>query len=158
MAYCDYIKQKFKDNSPYEKKLDTAFAIISLGHVSEAEYTAFNGLLNKGIDIVKNDSIKFYLDRYYSHSKHLAEVENYFENSKFYRQQIYPKYFKSYKYGREAIPIDYNQLKTNSEFSIALDYTINDAYFFRGWSKHKKEDAFRLIDLLQAELKLNIND
>ena len=154
LVYGNYIKQKFEDNSAYEKRLDTAFALISSSYLQTAEHIPFNNLLNKGIDIVKNDSIKFYLNRYYNHSKHLEEVENYFENSKYYRQHIYPKYFKSYKYGREAIPIDYEKLKTNSEFKIALDYTINDAYFYSDWSEHKKEDALRLLDFIQEELQL----
>ena len=158
LAYSDYIKRKFQDNSPYEKRLDTAFAVISNGYVREADYTAFNSLLNTGIDIVKNDSIKFYLNRYYAHSEHLVEVENYFENSKFYRQHIYPKYFKAYKYAREAIPNDYNVLKTSTDFAVALDYTINDAYFFKDWSVHKKEDALRLIRLLKQDLILKDND
>jgi len=154
LVYGDYIKQKFEDNSAYEKRLDTAFALISSSYLQTAEHIPFNNLLNKGIDIVKNDSIKFYLNRYYNHSKDLAEVENYFENSKYYRQHIYPKYFKSYKYGREAIPIDYEKLKINSEFKIALDYSINDAYFYSGWSEHKKEDALKLLRFIQEELQL----
>ena len=158
LTYSNYIKKKFKENSAYEKRLDTAFALISSSYLQLAEYIPFNNLLNKGIDIVKNDSIKFYLNRYYSHSEHLSKVETYFENSKYYRQHIYPKYFKSYKYGREAIPIDYEELKSNSEFKIALDYTINDAQFFKGWSEHKKEDALRLLGLIRKELKLKDND
>ena len=158
LEYSNYIKKKFQDNSPYEQRLDTAFAIISLGHVQEAEYTAFNSLLNTGIDIVKNDSIKFYLNKYYTNSEYLVKVEEYFENSKFYRQRIYPKYFKSYKFAREPKPINYELLKTNSEFNIALDYTINDAIYFKRWSEHKKEDALRLIGLLEDELQLRAND
>ena len=154
LVYGNYIKQKFEDNTAYEKRLDTAFALISSSYLQVAEHIPFNNLLNKGSDIIKNDSIKFYLNRYYNHSKHLEETENYFENSKYYRQLIYPKYFKSYKYGREAIPIDYEQLKTNSEFKIALDYTINDAYFYSGWSEHKKEDALRLLGFIKEELQL----
>ena len=158
LVYGNYIKQKFEDNSAYEKRLDTAFALISSTYLQTAEHIPFNNLLNKGIDIVKNDSIKYYLNRYYEHSKFLKEAENYFKNSKYYRQHIYPKYFKSYKYGLEAIPMDYEQLKTNSEFKIALDYTINDAYFYRSWSEHKKEDALRLLGLIQEELQLKNND
>jgi len=158
LVYGNYIKQKFEDNTAYEKRLDTAFALISSGYLQVAEDIPFNNLLNKGIDIVKNDSIKFYLNRYYDHSISLKEIDNYFENSKYYRQHIYPKYFKSYKYGREAIPIDYEQLKTNSEFNIALDYTMNDAYFYKSWSEHKKEDAVRLLGLIKEELKLKDND
>jgi Family of unknown function (DUF6090) len=158
LVYSNYIKNKFQDNTAYEKRLDTAFALISSAYIQEAEYIPFNNLLSKGFDVLKNDSIKFYLNRYYDHSKHLAEIEEYFENSKFYRQHIYPKYFISYTYGREAIPINYEQLKTNSEFKIALDYTINDAHFFKTWSEHKKEDALRLLGLIEEELQFTDHD
>jgi hypothetical protein len=81
-------------------------------------------------------------------------VENYYENSKYYRTVIYPKYFKSYKHSREAKPIDFESLKKANEFLIALDYTINDAQYYQNWSEHRREDARELLQILKGYLKI----
>lgn len=158
LEYADYIKIKFREGGPYEQKLDTAFAQIAISHVHRPDYTAFNRIESVGIDIIKNDSVRDLIVRYYDFSKHIAYVENYFENSKYYRQHIFPKYFKTYKYGREAKPVDYGSLMTNSEFSIALDYSINDAYFFKNSEQRRLQDAQTLIRLLEDELNTAIDD
>ena len=152
LEYADYIKMKFIDSSAYEKKLDTAFAQIAISHLYSPDYTAFDRVTSVGVDIIKNDSIRDLMVHYYDISRHLQKVETYFENSKYYRQQIFPKYFKSYKYGREVVPVDYEALKKNTEFRVALDYSINDALFFRNWARHRSDDAKELIRMLKEKL------
>ena len=154
LDHATYIKQKFNDNTPYEKKLDTSFAFVSNVFINEADYIVYNRILDVGIDIIKNDSLKNFLMTYYNHSKYYKNIEQYYENSKYFRQHIYPSYFKSFKHSREAIPIDYENLKTASEFNIALDYCINDAQFFKNMSIHRKEDALDILKILKQVLKL----
>ena len=158
MEYANFIKTKFHDDSPYEQKLDTAFAQIAITHVYRPDYAAFNRIESVGIDIVKNDSLRDLLVQYYDFSKHIAYVENYFENSKYYRQKIFPKYFKTYKYGWEAKPVNYETLKSSSEFLIALDYSINDAYFFGNAARRRLKNAKKLISQLKEELKTPSDD
>jgi len=157
LEYAAYIKEKFANGTPYQKRLDTAFAQIAIGHLYAPDYTAFDRLESVGVDIVKNDSIRNMTVHYYAFSRFLKEVEDYYENSKYYRQQIFPKYFKSYKYAREAVPVDYQALRESSEFRIALDYSINDAYWFKGRAAHRKKDALILIRLLEEMLKADPN-
>ncbi|WP_455168476.1 DUF6090 family protein [Aegicerativicinus sediminis] len=152
LEYADYIKIKFDDGSAYEKKLDTAFAQIAISHLYTPDYTAFDRITSVGVDIIKNDSLRNLMVHYYDTSRHLYSVETYFENSKYYRQHIFPKYFKSYKYGREVIPVDYESLKNSSEFRVALDYSINDAKYFKNWALHRRDDAKKLIALLNENL------
>ena len=154
VSYGNFIKKKFQDNSPYEKKLDTAFVLISEGYVTEVNYSTYNRIENVGLEIIKNDSIRTLMTQYYERSKHLKYIEDYFENTKFFRQQIYPKYFKSYRHSTYAIPIDYESLKINSEFNIALDYGLNDAKFFMRFSKIKKMEAKALLKLIKKEIQI----
>ena len=148
----ELIRERLDSPAPYEARLDTALAWISNINVREAEYTAFDRLRSIGVDLVKNDSLREMLVTYYDHSRFLKEVENYYENSKYYRTVIYPKYFKKYQYGRLARPVDFEALKKANDFRIALDYSINDAQYYRGWSRHRKEDATKLLALLEAYL------
>ena len=89
VSYGNFIKKKFQDNSPYEKKLDTAFVLISEGYVTEVNYSTYNRIENVGLEIIKNDSIRTLMTQYYEKSKHLKYIEDYFENTKFFRQQIW---------------------------------------------------------------------
>ena len=152
LIYSDFIKTKFKDNSAYEKRLDTAFAAISTFNIAESDYTPYEELKSVGLNIITNDSLRKYMVKYYEHSKHLQDTERYFENGKYFRREIYPKYFSEYQYGRIAVPVNYEALKANNEFLIALDYCINDAKFYRRWSLHRLEDARFLLKEIKNEL------
>lgn len=146
------IKERLDSDAPYEARVDTAFALISNINVVEANYTAYDRLVSIGVDLVKNDSLRNNLVSYYGHSRWLKHVENYYENSKYFRTVIYPKYFKTYKHSREAKPIDFQALKLANDFRIALDYSINDALFYGFWSQHRKADATDLLKELKAYL------
>lgn len=154
MHHANFIKEKFKENGPYDQKLDTSFAIISNGFVRKADHTSFDRILDIGVDIIRNDSLRKQLVVYYDHSTFLRYVEDYYENSKYFRQHIYPKYFRSYKHSREVIPVDYEALKTSTEFMVALDYCINDANYYGYWSRHRKQEALDLLGMLREELHL----
>ena len=153
LIFAEYIKTKFNESSPYEKRLDTAFAAISTFNIFEADYSPFEELKSVGLNIISNDSLRKYLVKYYDHSKHLQDTERYFENGKYFRREIYPKYFSQYQYGRIAVPVDYNSLINSNEFLIALDYCINDAKFYRRWSLHRFEDAKLLLKEIENILK-----
>ncbi|MEJ2585763.1 MAG: DUF6090 family protein [Robiginitalea sp.] len=152
------IKARLDSEAPYEARLDTAFAWISNINVVEAEYTAFNRLVNIGVDLVKDDSLRNALVSYYDHSRWLKEVEIYYENSKYFRTVIYPKYFKNFEHSRKAEPVDFQALKQANDFRIALDYSINDAKWYRGWSEHRKEDAIELLSLLKARMGKEVTE
>ena len=158
LEYADYIKMKFNDTSAYEKKLDTAFAQIAISHLYSPDYTAFDRITSVGVEIIENDSIRNLIVHYYDTSRFLQKVETYFENSKYYRQHIFPKYFKSYKYGREVVPVDYEALKKSSEFRIAMDYSINDAIYFRNRAQKRSDVANKLIEMLNKKLYKTSND
>lgn len=147
------IKERLDSEAPYETRLDTAFALISNINVIENNYTAFDRLESIGVDLVKNDSLRNKLVRFYDHSRYLKRIELYYENSKYFRTVIYPKYFKSFQHSREAKPVDFEALKQANDFRIALDYTINDAQFYMFWSNHRKEDARELLEELKAYLE-----
>lgn len=154
----EFLKEALNSDRPYDKKIDTAFAVISTLNISESNYLTYNKIKDLGMNIISNDSLRYYLSRYYETSLHLKSVERYYEVDKYFRNTIYPKYFKAYKYGRLAIPADYQLLKESNEIKVALDYVVNDVKFYSVYSKQRKEVALQLLNRLAQELNGNDHD
>jgi len=146
------IREKIDNDEPYEKSLDSSFAIINTFVIQEADYKAFERIENVGIEIITNEELKKSLINYYDKSKFVASVEN-GEIGDIFMQKVYPKFFKRFAYAQYAVPIDFEKLKNESEFLIHLDYCINDAKWYRGQSMIRKKWAIRLIGILDKELK-----
>ncbi len=94
-----------------------------------------------------------FLARYYNFSKFLTQVDRYFQNSAYFRQNIYPKYFKGYRYGALAEVVDYQQILESSEIKVAIDYCYNDANYYYRNSQRRVEGATSLIKAIKKELQ-----
>jgi len=149
------IKSKMEGNAPYENSMDEAFAIISVSYAYESDYSIFETIKSTGLDIIKNDSIRNSIVNFYNNSKHYARVDNTYNIAKYFRVNIYPKYFSSYVWGRKASPIDYEDLKNVNEFRIALDYVINDARYYRQNYTNQKDFAKRLHKAIIHEISMD---
>jgi Family of unknown function (DUF6090) len=154
----EFLKEALNSDRPYDKKIDTAFAVISTLNIRESNYLTYDKIKDLGMNIISNDSLRYYLSRYYENSLHLKNVELYYEVDKYFRTTIYPKYFKTYKFGREAIPADYQLLKESNEIRVALDYVVNDVKFYSMYSKRRKEMALLLLNTMAQELNGNGHD
>jgi hypothetical protein len=152
LLHAQILKNTFKYELPYVDSLSRSFAMVSVFTVIEADYTIFENIKAAGLSLIKNDSLRNKMIQYYNLSNYVAGVERYFENGKYFRQQIYPKYFNSYQYGVLAIPNDFETIKHSSEFNIALDYCINDAYFYLNWSAVRKQQCLELISMINSQL------
>ena len=152
-AESEWIIQQFDSDAPYISKMDSVLASISVFSFTEADYTAFNYLENVGIGIIKDQEMRDKITEYYRLSEHIYEVDKYFELNKYFRQEIYPKYFKRYRYGLYVVPNDFKALKQSNEFRIVLDMCYNDAIFYRGMTKGQKERAKELLKMIDKQLK-----
>lgn len=147
-----WVIQEFEKDSPYSPKMDTAFARISIFSFLEADYSAYEYLQNEGIGIIKDRDLRESISDYYGYSEFIEDVDNYFELNKYYRQEIYPKYFKRYRYGSLAVPKDYEELKKSTEFRVVVDMSFNDANFYYSQTLDQKERAIELLGKIKAEL------
>ena len=68
------------------------------------------------------------------------------------QEVIYPKFFKAWSYHGEAVPVDFESLKQESEFLITLDYLANSGRFFRGGTDTRIKSANLLLELIRQEL------
>jgi hypothetical protein len=114
-------------------------------------------LLTEIYEQLKDDTIRINrnikLFSYFEFSKFIANTDAYFELSKYYRTNIYPKFFKFYSYGYRCIPVDYEKLKTENQFKIALDYSLNDSRFYKSRLQRKKSYAVMLVSALSEKIK-----
>jgi len=149
------IKSKMEKNIPYDNSMEESFAIISVSYAYESDYSIFETIKSTSLGIIKNDSIRNWMVNYYNNSKHFANVHNTYNITKYFRTNVYPKYFSSYSWGTKAIPIDYASLKNVNEFKIALDYAINDARYYKVNYTNQKAFAIRLNKSIIKEISID---
>tara|TARA_R110002073_G_scaffold108336_3_gene243416 strand:+ start:84830 stop:85549 length:720 start_codon:yes stop_codon:yes gene_type:complete len=148
-----YLDSILQNKLPYEPKIDSAFAIVSTFSIAESNYVPYDKIKSLKNGIMQNDSLFNSLSNYYNFSKQQADVDRYFEIAAYFRKDIYPKYFKGYRYGRIAIISDYQKILHSDEVKIALDYCLNDAFFYLRASKHRVEHSAELLQDITEELK-----
>ena len=148
-----YLDSIIRFKRPYEKKVDSAFGVISTFTVTESNYVPFDKIKTLKNGIIKNDSLFNSLSNYYNFSKFLSRVDLYYKNGEYFRKDIYPKYFKGYRYGSYAIVDDYQKILKSNEIKVAIDYCKNDAEFYYNRTKHRAEHAAELIEMITNELQ-----
>ncbi len=153
-----YLDSMLTIKANYTPKMDSAFGRISIFFVTESDYVIFDRIKSLKSGIISNDSLFTSLSNYYNFSKFLAGVDRYFQNGAYFRQDVYPKYFKHYRYGSYAQIANYEELRVSNEIRVAIDYCINDANYYRNQTKHRKEHARELIQDISQELKRFKND
>lgn len=147
-----WLREQLETRAPYIDRMDTAFAAISIFSINSPNYSAFDNLESVGIATISNDSLRNEILHYYNEYREIVEVDEYFEINKFYREEIYPKYFRQYRYGSLAVPVDKGAIYENSEIRVVIDYSINDAIFYKNRIRHMKETAEHLLHLIDQEL------
>jgi len=120
------------DDLPYESKLDSAFWRISSWTSPYLPTTSYETLKDKGMDIIKNDSIKHGITRIYTYlfpylTKDYDRMEWVFLES--VSKPITNRYVRKDIYKRTAKPNDFVALKKNDEFINMLHEIIGMRQF-----------------------------
>jgi hypothetical protein len=152
-TYAQYLKDRIRQKKPYEKKVDTAFGILQIFGVNESNYVPFDKVKSLKNGIIKNDSLFNMLARYYNYSEFLAKVDTGFNIAIYLREDIYPKYFNAYLYGRYAKVSNYEQILNSDEIKIAIDYCINDSGYYLMGSQNRANMAKTLLQMIDEELQ-----
>lgn len=153
-----YLDSMLEVQANYTQKMDSAFGKISVFTVTESDYVIFERIKSLKSGLISNDSLFTSLSNYYNFSKFLADVDRYFQNGAYFRRDIYPKYFKHYRYGSYAQIADFEKLRVSNEVRVAIDYCINDAGYYRNQTKRRKVHSRELIEDISQELKRFKND
>lgn len=124
------LKNHLMENKPYNDSLANTFSEISLIFSYQFNVEVYESLKNNGLDLIKNEELRFSVINYYKEIYNLQKDSEDYNMAKTFRENIYPKYFKNFRWGRGAEPLDYEELKNSNEFLISLDYLINDYHYY----------------------------
>jgi len=139
------IKITLEKDTINEDSIALDLGSVSLLYPFRTDYSVFESIKSAGLTNIQNDSIRILLPTYYFQTNDAKEVFHQFDVAKHFRDNIYPKYFKSFDYGLiGARPKDINIIKSNNEIKVALDYILNDARFY----------VFLYSDLISINRKL----
>lgn len=152
-TYAQYLKDRIRQRKPYEKKVDTAFAVLGNFGINESNYVPFDKVKSLKNGIIKNDSLFNMLAKYYNSSKFLAKVDSQFKLPFYLREDIYPKYFSGYAYGQYAEVSNYERLLNSDEIKVIIDYCINDSRYYFLQSQRRLNFAKTLLEMIDEELK-----
>jgi len=148
------LKNYMKEDKPYVDSLKGIFSSISYFNGLTPNQTSFDKLKDAGINIIKNDSLQNMIPIYFRSMELLLNINETYDLSVYFRNKIYPKYFKSFMWNPEigSEPKDFEQLKKSDDFYVALDYVINDSgFYFLQYQMAAKSNA-KLLRLLRTEL------
>jgi hypothetical protein len=149
------IKSEMDKHTAYDNSMEEAFAVVSVSYAYESDYSIFETIKSTGLDIIQNDSIRNGMVNYYNNSRHFANVHDTYNITKYFRTNVYPKYFSSYSWGKQAKPLDYESLKNANEFKLALDYAINDARYYKVNYTNQKAFAMKLNESILKEISID---
>ena len=143
-------------NWPYQAELDTAFAYLDIWSQPYLSTTTYETIKSKGIDIIRNDSLKRLINNVYNlHIKSLAEDMIPWEWS-FNQNTTQNMMVSNVRRDNEqyiARPNDFEQLKQDEEFRNFLSILIairNDNIYM---SKDTQKAIENLITAIEEELK-----
>lgn len=128
-----------------------------------ANISGYNLLSSKGIQIVKNDSLRQAISNYFDAS--FPYYKAYEEEKMMYRLQVYdpflPKYFKWIKDSTdmtlgyyEISPEDYIKMRNQGEFQKIVASVQRENYLARNRANILKKSIIALSQSLQHEIKL----
>lgn len=149
----DVIRNHMENDLPYHDSLDIYFSAVSFMIGSAAETAGFESLNNAGILTVRSDSLRKDILNYYEYALFVESVTGQFDLAVFFRERIYPSYFKSFSWGSSgAKPSDYEALKKSNEFNIALDYVRNDSRYYKSQYELLLTACIDLLNKINKEL------
>jgi len=153
----EYILSHLKTDLPESKAIDSCFFQLPFWVSPFVNYTAYESLKTKGLDLIKNETIKNRIVNLYDTK--FARLINEYDKIEWINYQTWTapymhKYFnKTDSYANTFTSKDYKQLKNDLDFVT----WINSLMFVRQWGFSMMEptlkDSGELIDLLEKELQ-----
>ena len=146
-----FLKEQIERDAPYTNDLDSSFAYIERVQYSEANYTILTRISDVGIEIIDNIELRNEVIHYYEDSKNFIRFG---QKARELLEKIYPKYFLNHKVFISASPVDFEHLKTVSDFRIALDYCEQSSKNLKERTLHRKLLAFNILTILDKEITI----
>lgn len=155
---CQLIDKWIKEKNIYNDSMNVHFGRLSNTSILIAHSTSFENLKSTGINIITNDSIRILIGKIYNFDLvSTKELENRIDLNNWYNriEPYYNKHFKQwrYAYNQSAIPINYNEIISDPEFTELVFQTIQAKTVMIHNYKGTMDSIAKLIDLIKLELK-----
>ena len=159
-GYYDILNYVDKD-LPYSDSLNSKFLWLTQLRPWNYDKTAFSSLQNKGIELIKDDSIRQYIVNVYEYRypRLVGSFENFEANIREYSRPIIRKHFRiettaeeNYENGNAYVPINFEELKRMTEFRniiIALKYSNK---YQIGFCQNSIDGLSRIIEKIEEYL------
>ena len=155
-----YLKiEKYIDNNlPYSEELDSAFGCLTFWSSPYITTTAYNTLESKGLDLIKNETLKNEIVNIYEVKFKILMID--YDKSEWELSQnvVIPFFSKHIRRFHEkslflARPNDFESLKKNEEFLNILSMIIRQRKRGFDFYKDVMNDLHKLIDAIDKELQ-----
>ena len=150
------ILSSFENELPYNDTLNKHYGKVPMIPRFQPTENAYNSLNKEGMRIIQNDSLRNAISHHYEITVSFLMDWNDAEwNTQMQdHRELYRKYFKSFNFWGDLVPVDYNSLMKNQEYKNYLNNRI-------GWltpiiGMYKSEGiggAEKVIDLIENELE-----
>lgn len=129
----------------YEDTLASMFSDVAFMWEIPTDYTAFENLKDLGLSTITNEELRKGIPGYYAFIKHIKKVNQDYDMMTYFRERIYPKYFRSFSWTEGSVPTDFEALKDTPEMYVAIDYVISDLRY--------NKRVFQKLSGVNAELR-----
>ena len=151
----EIILHHLDNDLPYHDSLAYHFSWLPMGANFDAVTSGYELLLSTGVNIITNDSLRqeisyLYSNRYTWLRAFLKERQN--MESIILRQDMLNK-FKSFKITKEAVPRNYNELKSDDDFKVRVDHNAYSQEFTLGNYQNLFNEARMLNENIEGEIK-----
>ena len=151
----EIILHHLDNDLPYHDSLAFHFSWLPMGANFDAVTSGYDLLLSTGVNIIRNDTIRQQISHLYSHRyiwlrDFLKDRQN--TESIILRQDMMNK-FETFKLTKEAIPRNYDALKSDDDFKVRVDHNAYGQELTLGFYQNLFNEAKMLKENIEGEIR-----
>ena len=150
------ILYSFDNEIPYHDSLNKHYGKVPMIPRFLMTENAYNSMKNEGMRIIRNDSLRIAIINHYENALSFlmdwndAEWETQMQD----HRSLYRRYFKSFNFWGDLVPVDYEELSKSREYRNYLNNRIGWLTPVIGmYKKNGIERSKKLIELIDTELE-----
>ena len=137
----------------YHDSIGQKFSQVSFYFGFEIKRATYESIRERLLSPMRNDALRIAIDEYYFEMHRLYQTNSRYSMGVYWRENIYPKYFKSFDWGGASEPVDYPALRDNPEIFVALDYVLNDSRYYLQNVESAIQQNTEILALIRGELE-----
>lgn len=147
------LKSILQTDLPYSDSIGRMFSQVSFYFAFEIKRATYENVRERLLSPMNNNSLRMAIDDYYTAVNRLREVNLRYNMGVYWREKIYPNYFRSFDWGGVSEPVDYPSLRLNPAIYVALDYILNDSGYYLNNLDYAIRQNADILALIREELE-----